>query len=54
MTNRAKRALSLLLVPAKEGDGTPVVAEEFFDQMEIYPGKYVFSLRSVSRDNNVG
>ena len=38
--NRARKALSLLLVPATDGDklGTPVVAEKLFDQMEIYPG----------------
>ncbi|KAF9653597.1 magnesium-dependent phosphatase-1 [Thelephora ganbajun] len=36
----ARRALSLLLVPAKDGDerGAPVAAEKMFDQMEIYPG----------------
>lgn len=40
INNRARQALSLLLVPAKDGDkqGTPVVAEKLFDQMEIYPG----------------
>lgn len=39
-SDRARRALSLLLIPAKDGGkrGTPVAAEEFFNQMEIYPG----------------
>ena len=51
--NRAKEALSLLLVAAEDGDrdGTPVAAEKFFDQMEIYPGKCASSLRPI--DNNV-
>lgn len=36
----ARKALSLLLIPAKAEDkvGVPVVAEKLFDQMEIYPG----------------
>ena len=52
--NRARQALSLLLVPVKDGDkhGTPAAAESFFDQMEIYPGGYAFSLRpTFLRDN---
>lgn len=43
--NRARKALSLLLVPAKDEDGTPVVAESLFDQMEIYPGARVRTVR---------
>lgn len=45
--NRARKALSLLLVPVNDGDeqGTPVTAESLFDQMEIYPGMYVSSGR---------
>lgn len=39
--SRAREALSLLLVPPKAGNNTaaPTRAIEFFDQMEIYPGK---------------
>ena len=38
--DRARKALSLLLVPTENGDedGAPVAAEKLFDQMEIYPG----------------
>ena len=46
--NRARQALSLLLIPAKDGneDGTPVAADTFFDQMEIYSGMRLRSYRS--------
>ena len=41
--NRARQALSFLLVPAEDGDkdATPVAAEKLFNQMEIYPGEHV-------------
>jgi hypothetical protein len=47
--DRARKALSLLLVPAKSGDkdGGPVAAEKLFDQMEIYPGVDLRSDRSL-------
>jgi len=50
LNNRARQALSLLLVPAKDGDkpGTPVAAEKLFDQMEIYPGEHGVSLEPIS------
>ncbi|KZT30035.1 magnesium-dependent phosphatase-1 [Neolentinus lepideus HHB14362 ss-1] len=38
----ARRALQLLLVPPRAGEnhGSPTPAIEFFDQMEIYPGRH--------------
>ncbi len=39
----ARQALSLLLVPPQVGDkeSPPKPAIEFFDQLEIYPGKHI-------------
>jgi len=37
-TKLARQALNLLLVPPKTGEDEPVLAIEFFDQLEIYPG----------------
>ena len=41
LESSARKALSLLLVPPRAGDkhGPVKPAIEFFDQMEIYPGK---------------
>ena len=40
---RARQALGLLLVPLKTREDTeePVLAIEFFDELEIYPGTYI-------------
>lgn len=39
---RARQALSLLLMPPSkaEPDEVPMVAERFFDEMEIYPSAF--------------
>ncbi|KNZ79034.1 Putative magnesium-dependent phosphatase P8B7.31, partial [Termitomyces sp. J132] len=35
---RARQALSLLLIAPKPGDGEPIPAVNFFNELEIYPG----------------
>jgi len=51
----ARKALSLLLVPADNGDkhGTPVAAETMFDQMEIYPGSKKSHFRKIQEATGI-
>lgn len=45
---RARQALSLLLMPPSkaEPDEVPIVAERFFDEMEIYPSAFAYLTNS--------